>query len=63
MSNANALIRNHEAEKERQRQSQLENQRTRQANIEELNRQKKLKIDIYEKKMDSLIDNADNLFR
>ena len=70
MRNANTLIRNHEREKENQRQRQLENQRKWQIESE---KRKQLELKqkseeerrrkIYEEKLDALTDNADSLFR
>ena len=70
MRNAGALIRKHEIEKEKQRQFELENQKRRQIEYEKEKKrrlQQKIEEDrrrkIYEDRINSLIDNADSLFR
>ena len=70
MRNAGALIRKHETKKEKQRQFELENQKRRQIEYEkEKQRRLQQKIEedrrrkIYEDRINSLIDNADSLFR
>lgn len=70
MKNANTLIRRHEENKENQRRRQLENQRKWQADSEKRRKQElqeqreeSKRREIYNQKIDRLIDNADNLFR
>ena len=63
MCNASNLIKNHEAEKQRQHQRQIESERIRQADIEARIRENKRRKKAYEKKMETIIDKAEDLFR